>query len=161
MAMAQPQLQFLVGKARAALPILRGAAAQGLSATEALGLVEQAGIRTLRSVIFDIYAALQGRANVAQYLRLTPTTETLPPEAHARAVNPQADNYFYTARVFHPDTGNQQYVIVGSAVPLSEVQIRGSVDAIFATGEKYKVTLEDYPDSTVDIVEATVGSGVP
>jgi hypothetical protein len=53
-----------------------------------------------------------------------------------------------------------QYVVVGSAVPLSQLQIRSKVDAMFATGERYKLTLEEYADAEVTIEEANRRLGI-
>jgi hypothetical protein len=153
-------LEFLTGKARAALPILRGAAARGLSPGEALGLVESAGIRTFRTVIFDIYAALQGLASLAQYIRLQPLNEPLPYEAHSRNVQPQPQNYSYVVRVFHAPSNREQYMQFNSEVPLSPNQIGALTESRIAA-KPYEVSLEDLPDASIDIIEANTSLSAP
>lgn len=158
--MAQPQLEFLTGKARQALPFLRGFARAELSPTSALNLLKALNIPIRTQTTLDIYAALQNRADITRYLRLVPPTQPLPTEAHTGAVAPQRNNFEYIIQVTHPATGVSQYVQIGSDIPLSQNAINSRVDAIFAGNEKYQIALEDYPDSTVQIVEANIAAGV-
>jgi hypothetical protein len=161
MAMAQPLLDFLEGRARVALPFLRAAATAGVKVTAVIDVLRAFGLKFATQPILDIYAALQGRADIKRYLRIVPLTTTLPSEAHkANVVYNQIANYNYVIRVFHPDTMGTQYVVVASAVPLSQLQIRAKVDAMFATGERYKLTLEEYADSEVTIEEANRRLGI-
>jgi hypothetical protein len=159
--MAQPFLEFLTGRARIALPYLRGASARGLTTSAALALLKELGIAIRTQTATDIYAALRGRANPEQYSRLIPSTEPLPYEAHGRNIQPQEENYQYVVEVFHPQTGNQQYIQFASAIPLSRNLIDARVEMIFAAGEKYAVTFEQLPDSSITIVEASTSLSAP
>jgi hypothetical protein len=158
--MAQPLLDFLTGRARAALPFMRKAVAAGVSAANALDVLRAFGVGFQTQAFYDVYNALLGRAKLPAYLRIVPDTTTLPYEAHA--VNPvrQRTNYEYVIKIFHPPTGHQQYITVGSAVPLSVLQLKAQTDAIFASEAIYEVTREEYPDSEVTVIEANVAAGV-
>ena len=158
--MAQPKLEFLTGKARQALPFLRGFANAELSPTSALNLLKALNIPIRTQTVLDIYAALQNRADLNRYLRLVPPTEPLPAEAHTGAVAPQRNNFEYIIQVTHPASKVSQYVQIGSDIPLSRNAIESRVAAIFIGNEKYNISLEDYPDATVKIVEANIGAGV-
>jgi hypothetical protein len=161
MAMAQPLLDFLEGRARVALPFLRAAANAGVKVTAVIDVLRAFGLKFATQPILDIYAALQGRADIRRYLRIVPPATTLPAEAHAaNVVYNQAENYNYVIRVFNPALQHEQYVVVASAVPLSQLQIRAKVDAMFATGERYKLSLEEYSDAEVTIEEANRRLGI-
>jgi hypothetical protein len=160
MNMAQPLLDFITGSARMALPFLRKAAAAGVKAGAVIDVLRAFGLKFSTQRMLDVYAALQGRADLSRYLRIVPPTVTLPYEAHTEAVFNMRTNYQYVVRVFNPATQNEQYVTVVSEFPLAEVQIRAEVDTIFATGQKYQVPLDEYTDSDVSIVEANRSAGV-
>lgn len=160
MEMAQPLLDFLEGRARAFLPFLRTGAAAGVKATAVIDVLRAFGIPFTTQRVLDIYAALQNRADLPRYLRLVPQTIPLPPEAHTiNVVYEQVADYNYLVSVFHPATGRQEYITVASDIALSQANIRAQVDALFS-GEKYQISLEEYPDATVTIEDAKVREGV-
>jgi hypothetical protein len=158
--MAQPLLDFLTGRARAALPFMRKAAAAGVTAANALDVLRAFGVGFQTQAFYDVYNALLGKATIKNYLRIVPETVTLPYEAHA--VNPvrQRTNYEYVLEIFHPPTGHQQYITVGSAIPLSQLQLKAQADAIFSSEAVYEVEQAEYPDSEVTVIEANVATGV-
>jgi hypothetical protein len=118
------------------------------------------GLKFQTQRMLDVYAALQGRADLERYLRIVPATTTLPYEAHTEAVYNIGTNYQYVVRVFNPALNNEQFVTVASEFPLSETQIRANVDAIFASGKKYEVPLDEYADADITIIEANRSAGV-
>jgi hypothetical protein len=139
---------------------MRKAAAAGVTAANALDVLRAFGVGFQTQAFYDVYNALLGRAKLPAYLRIVPETVTLPYEAHFVNPVPQRQNYQYTVRVFHAPTDHEQYVTVGSDVPLSVLQIKSVVDSIFASEAVYEVEREEYPDSEVSLEEAKVKTGV-
>lgn len=158
--MAQPLLDFLTGRARAALPFMRAAAAAGVKATNALDVLRAFGVGFQAQAFYDVYNALLGRAKLPAYLRLVPENVPLPYEAHFVNPAPQRNNYQYIVRVFHPPTQNEQHVAIVSDTALSQAQIFAATDELFAGETPYEVMAEQYPDAEKTILEASVATGV-
>jgi len=158
--MAQPLLDFITGRARAALPFLRGAVAQGLAPTAIVEALRTQGLSFRAQAMYDVIAALQNRASVAQYLRLTPPTTPLPAEAHALSVVNLRANYQYVVSAVNAASGAEYDITVSSAVPLSRVQILAAADSAFLGSGNSAIGQREYEATTRSIIEANRDPGV-
>ena len=158
--MAQPLLDFIVGRARAALPFLRGLVAQALNPTAIVNRLQEQGLSFRRQAMFDLIAALQNRAGVAQYLRITPPNTPLPTEAHALSVVNLRSNYQYVVEAVNPISGAQSYITVSSEIPLSQVQIQATADSVFLSYRDLGVREGEYELGSGRIIEANRDPGV-
>lgn len=137
--MATPALDFLTGRAREALPFLRGAIARGLSNAEILALKGIEFASFARQRMLDVIAILRQSVPVRagsptlfqRYLRIVPPTTPLPIEAHAPSVTNLSSTYQYLVRADNLKTDEEFFITVSSAVPLSQVQINAVADTIF------------------------------
>ena len=123
-AMPEPLLDFITGRARAALPFLRKAAAAKVSPSAAADVLRAFGAGIQTQKLLDIYAVLQQRFSVAQVLRLVPETTPIPEDLHFEPPFDVNHNFEYvvapTFSVGNPD----DYLTVVSSVPLSPASIR-------------------------------------
>ena len=160
--MAEPLLDFLTGRAKAALPFLRGAVAQGLKPEQIIAALQASGIPTFRrEVMLGIIAALENRADLARYLRIVPPTTPLPPEAHTvNVVYNQTDNYQYGVKIVDPASPAPTWVTVVSAIPLSASNIRAVAETMQT---RYTQFIPNYDIESVDfqIIEANVKPTAP
>jgi len=154
MTMAQPLLDFITGRARAALSFLRGAVAQGLKATGIVDLLQSQGLSFRRQAMFDVIAALQNRASISQYLRITPPNTPLPAEAHALSVVNLRANYQYVVEAVNRISGAESYITVSSEIPLSQVQIQATADSVFLSYHDLAVREGEYVPGSARIIEA-------
>lgn len=143
--MAIPALDFLTGRAREALPFLRGAIARGLTNPEILALKGIEFPSFARQRMLDVIAVLRQLVPVRagsptlfqRYLRLVPPTTTMPIESHAPSVTNLSSTYQYLVRADNLVTDEQIYITVSSAVPLSQVQINAVADSTFLSYEEF------------------------
>lgn len=169
--MAEPLLDFLAGRAKAALPFLRGAVAQGLNINQIINALQASGIGTFRrQSMLDIIAALQNRfdptnpklTRIARFMRLVPETTVLPPEAHTvNVVTAQGSNYEYVVRLQSEENPVPRYITVVSEIPLSAANVYAVSETTF-----YGYAAVDQTPLTIDpgdqtIIEANVSPTAP
>lgn len=159
--MAQPLLDFLEGRAKAALPFLRAGVAQGLSPTAIIASLEGKVETFRRQAMLDIIHALQGVYKLPQYLRITPKATPLAAEAHVTSPSAMDTNYQYVTKLDNPDLPAPIYITVVSDVPLSQIAIMGQAQLMYL-GEKYGLAgIDEFQRSTVDIVSASINPSTP
>lgn len=157
--MPQPLLDFLVGRARQALPYMRALAARGTNAGVALEILQQFDLGFQKQRFLDVYAALQNRADVNRYARLVGPNGILPPEAHTVAVteltsNGQPVNYQYLLEVENGPIQAPEYITVSSQVPLSTNDIFSLGTSILSNPARYSLTQEELGQITLSLQEA-------
>jgi hypothetical protein len=159
--MAIPELGPLPGRAGVALPFLRGAAKLGYSPARALQELITLGLSFRRQQTLDLYATLQGRADLERIARGIGENTVLPYDVHNEMQFKLGSNYQYVVEVEAPNLGTSEYITVSSAVRLTAAEIRrlavrlatsGNYEGFhqFTTGEQYTV-----------ITEANRSPGVP
>ena len=129
--MAQPLLDFLTGRARAALPFLRAAAAQGLSGAVAIELVRQFAQTFQRQQMLDIYAVLQNRADPERIARLVGQYAPIPNELHTPSVTQLKNPYEYVVVATDEEGEDIGALTVGSTFPLSAEEIHRRANTLF------------------------------
>jgi hypothetical protein len=159
--MAQPPLEFLAGAAKIAAPFLRKAAAAGVKATAVLDVLRAFGLRFSTQQMLDVYAAIQGRADLERYLRIVPPNVTLPPEAHVLNPSPQRVNYQYLIQVTHPVLETPRFATISSDVPLSASTIKAQTELLFRSSETTRLEEGNFSDAEVTILEAKRSAGAP
>jgi hypothetical protein len=154
--MAQPLLDFLVGRAKAALPFLRKAAKEGLTATAAIESLKALNLTFQRQRMLDVYAALQSRADVNQYIRLVGENTVLPEEAHHPAETNLNSNYQYVVGGVNAAGEDLGFATITSAVPLAAIEIRALGTGLLASGSYLEDVVTDLEVAYVTIEEANV-----
>lgn len=132
--MAEPLLDFLTGRARAALPFLRYAAARNLPASIANDILRQLGGGLQTQRIGDIYAVLQQRANPERIARLSGENAVIPIDIHTVSPEQLSSNYQYVIRTDITTNQQEDFLTVSSDVPLSPGQIRQQGATLFNSG---------------------------
>jgi hypothetical protein len=129
--MATPLLDFLTGRAKQALPILKGAAARGLSATAALALLVPEHLTFNRQRMLDVYAALQPAVAPERAFRLVGQNAPLPYELHNNPPQQMAHNFEYVVEAVDEFAEPLGYLTVSSAVPLAGNEVRARAVQLF------------------------------
>jgi hypothetical protein len=161
MAMAQPLLSFLTGRARAALPFIESGVARGLSPTK---IIESLiGLTPLfrRQTMLDVIAALQGRADLPRWMRITPPSEPLPLAAHVVSPVDLRGNYQYVLKVDNAPFNVPPNITVNSAVSLSQEEIFDNGRRVLVQSEKYPINEAEAMLIQFEITKATIAPSAP
>jgi hypothetical protein len=158
---AQPVLEFLTGRARQALPYLRAAAAQGLSANAAIAALKAIPIALQRQKALDIYGVLLSRVSPERIIRLVGETTPIPIEFHSPAVRDQFSNYQYVVSTPNQLTDELAYLTVSSAVPLAGAEIRELGQQAFEGVGDSSIAGGFIEGQNITINEANIGGQVP
>jgi hypothetical protein len=106
--------------------------------------------------MLDVYAALRGRADVNQYIRLVGETTTLPEEAHHPAETNLNSHYQYVVGGVNAAGEDLGFATITSVVPLAAIEIRALGTELFATGGYLEDVVSDLDVAYVTIEEANV-----
>lgn len=159
--MNTPLLDFLEGRAKEALPFLRGAAARGLTPSQAIAELKPLNLTFQRQRMLDVYAALQNRIDPERIARLVGEDIPLPQELHNVSPVELGSNYQYVVGAFD-DTGEPLgFVTVSSAVPLAPTAIRALAGGVFASDKELYLDEPQIPIAAIAIGEANVSPGAP
>lgn len=159
--MATPLLDFLVGRAKEALPYLRGAAKQGLSAAAAIELLRPLNLTFRRQSMLDVYAALTNRIDPERTARFVGQTIPIPLELHNVSPVNLSTNYQYVVGATDETGEPIGYVTVVSNVALAPVQIRTRAGLLFASEGELYLEEGSLPVTAVSIEEANVSPSAP
>lgn len=151
--MAEPLLDFLTGRARAALPFLRYAAARNLPASIANDILRQLGGGLQTQRIGDIYAVLQNRANAERVARLTGENGIIPIDLHVASPNELSSNYQYVIQAVINNEATGDFLTVSSDIPLSPGQIRAQGVFLFNRSDYRDLELGPVVADDIQIVE--------
>lgn len=159
--MAQPLLDFLVGRARQALPYMRALAARGTQPGIALEILKEFELGFQRQQFLDVYAALRNKADLNRYLRVVPANVTLPPESHAIAVTELTSagrpvNFQYTLELENEPLEAPEFITVSSQVPLSQNQILALGVGVLSDPSKYPFSTDQLGKIQLSIAQAEV-----
>jgi hypothetical protein len=152
--MATPLLDFLTGRAKQALPTLKGAAARGLSPTAALAELVPLNLTFNRQRMLDVYAALQPAVAPERAFRLAGQNVPLPYELHNNPPQQMIHNFEYVVEAVDEFSNPLGYLTVTSAVPLSGNEIRAQAGELFATQADEYLEEPGKKIDAVSIVEA-------
>lgn len=159
--MAQPLLDFLVGRAKEALPYLSGAARQGLTAAAAIDLLKPLNLTFNRQRMLDVYAALQNRKDPERSARLVGENVPIPQELHRESPADLSTNYQYVVGAYDENGDNLGHVTVVSSVPLAAAAIRENALDIFRSDTALYLSVKNAAINSVSIVEANVSVSAP
>lgn len=159
--MAFPLLDFVTGRARAALPFLQGFARQGLSPTAAISALRELGGGGQTQRLLDIYAVFQKRATTERVARLVGPLNVVPRELHTAAPYSLVHNYQYVISVPNAETLQDDYLSVSSDVRLTPLQIRTIGVGLFNSEQYQGATPQIYTPEDITIVNFNVSQGAP
>lgn len=157
--MAQPLLDFLTGRARAALPYLEALAARNVRTADVFAILQGFDLSFQRQRVLDVYASLQGRIDPERTARLVGQGNVIPDEFTNVAPVKIKNQYSYLVSTPNIHTGEKEYGTVGSDVPLSANTIRVLAVELFTINEHSR--LEDQTVGTDQItIERAQRSGL-
>jgi hypothetical protein len=159
--MAVPLLDFLTGRAKAALPFLVASAEKGRTAAQAIAELAPLNLTFRRQAMLDVYAALTSAPTPTRIERLIGPDVPIPQNLHTTSPAPLGTNYQYVVSFESLVTENPDYLTVVSDVPLSIADIR-ELGAELANDELYKdLDLGFVEASDVTVSRALVDNRVP
>lgn len=159
--MAQPLLDFITGRARLALPYLRAAAKQGLSAAKAIDLLRPFNLTFNRQRMLDVYGVLLNRIDPSRVERLVGSATPFPVDLHTPAPTNINSNFQYVVSTLDLTSQEDEYLTVSSSVPLAADEIREMGALLFANGQYFENEQAPVRAGEVAIIEANVGQNVP
>lgn len=152
--MAQPLLDFLTGRARAALPYLEALAARNVRTADVFAILQGFDLSFQRQRVLDLYATLQGRIDPERSARLVGAGNVIPDELTNVAPVKLRSNYQYLISATGAEATEPTFATVSSDVPLSANTIRLLASEVLTSDqEAYKLGSFVNP-SDVTIVRA-------
>jgi hypothetical protein len=159
--MAVPTLEFLTGRAKAALPFLVGAAERGLTPSQAIAELAPLNLTFRRQAMLDVYATLTSAPSPTRIERLIGANAPIPQNLHTTSPAPLGSNYQYQVSFGSLVTANPDYLTVTSDVPLSLAQIRELGAELGTKGGPSDVELGVISPDDVTVTKAYVDNRVP